>query len=287
MIKMFVSDLDGTLLNMNHGTDDRIISCIKNVLQEGYEFLVATGRDIEGIKMNKELWELPIYIIAMNGALILDKGKNIIFQKPMDSSVVGMIYETFPNQSFDYVTAEKIMVKLSKEAYMKAFTESAEFKYLATARVSKEKLDSFTKRYVFGCTKEEILKSAILKINGREDDEERYKEIDAYIELLSDKVVNEPFEASYFDVTDKSVNKAKGVEKLLGIYNLSKSEVAVFGDGGNDIEMLKTFPNSFAMGNACDAAKQAASEVIKTNEEYGVMERIESIMLSQGSSCLR
>jgi len=281
MIKMFVSDLDGTLLNIRHATDDRIISCIKNVIQEGYEFSVATGRNIEGIRRNKELWELPIYIVSMNGALVLDKERNVIFQKPIDSSVVDMIYETFPNQFFEYITAEKIMVNFSKEAQIKAFTERAEFKNMIANKFSIEELDSFMEQYVFDSTKEEILESTILKINCSEEDEEKYKEIDAYLESLGDRVVNAPFEASFFEVTDKSVNKAKGLEKLLGICNLSKSEVAVFGDGGNDIEMLKTFSNSFAMGNATDAAKQAASVVIKTNEEYGVMEVMESIILSQ------
>lgn len=39
-------------------------------------------------------------------------------------------------------------------------------------------------------------------------------------------------------------------------------EVAVYGDGGNDLVMLDRFEHSFATSNASDAAKQAAGTVI-------------------------
>jgi len=45
------------------------------------------------------------------------------------------------------------------------------------------------------------------------------------------------------------------------MFNLDKSEVAVFGDDYNDIEMLDGFDNSIVMGNACDEVKSHARYV--------------------------
>ena len=50
MIRHFVSDLDGTLLNRNFEWDEVIEDGISRVLERGYDFAVATGRTEEGVK---------------------------------------------------------------------------------------------------------------------------------------------------------------------------------------------------------------------------------------------
>ena len=47
-------------------------------------------------------------------------------------------------------------------------------------------------------------------------------------------------------------------------------DIVVFGDGINDISMIKQAPCSIAMGNAIDEVKQAATFVTKSNQEDGI-----------------
>ena len=47
MIRLFVSDLDGTLLNENHQLDDRILQSIDFVLDNQCDFAIETGRDMQ------------------------------------------------------------------------------------------------------------------------------------------------------------------------------------------------------------------------------------------------
>ena len=55
-------------------------------------------------------------------------------------------------------------------------------------------------------------------------------------------------------------------------------EVAVFGDGQNDVPMLQLFPYSFAPKNASQSAKDAARYVLSTtNEEGAVFEGLEQL----------
>ena len=72
MIRMFISDLDGTLLNKYHIADKTINQAIEEADRRGYRFAVATGRHMR----NHQRFGLGFlkhtqYIIAMNGALVI------------------------------------------------------------------------------------------------------------------------------------------------------------------------------------------------------------------------
>jgi hydroxymethylpyrimidine pyrophosphatase-like HAD family hydrolase len=53
------------------------------------------------------------------------------------------------------------------------------------------------------------------------------------------------------DIVDKSTSKMLAIKRILEIYKLKNDEAAVFGDDFNDIEMLREFVHSIAMGNVC------------------------------------
>ena len=80
-----------------------------------------------------------------------------------------------------------------------------------------------------------------------------------------DEVVNAPFDPSMFEVTRAGVNKGEAVAWLAGYLGIREDEVAVYGDGGNDIQMLGRFAghgHAYATSNGSDAAKSAAGNVI-------------------------
>ena len=51
------------------------------------------------------------------------------------------------------------------------------------------------------------------------------------------------------------------VEKVLEHYHIDRSEAVAFGDGNNDLEMLKAVGHGIAMGNGSDELKEIAEEV--------------------------
>lgn len=60
------------------------------------------------------------------------------------------------------------------------------------------------------------------------------------------------------DLIILGVHKANGLRQLQKLWGIDDSEVVVFGDGGNDIEMLCQAGFSFAMENAGNAVVAAA-----------------------------
>jgi len=76
----------------------------------------------------------------------------------------------------------------------------------------------------------------------------------------------------------KGMSKFSAIEKLRVQLGLQKEEIAVFGDDVNDVEMLQSYPNSVAMGNAAPQARQAAAYITKANDEDGIAYALENCL---------
>lgn len=83
MIKLFATDLDGTLLlSKQPGCDEKIYNTLKQMIDKNYLMCFATGRNLREIEMEEYLWRLPAYVVSMNGAIILDQKHNLLKSYP-------------------------------------------------------------------------------------------------------------------------------------------------------------------------------------------------------------
>ena len=64
--------------------------------------------------------------------------------------------------------------------------------------------------------------------------------------------------AGFLNITPPGYSKASGIDILCDALGIGLEQVVVFGDSGNDLEMLEHVPNSVAVANATDEAKAAA-----------------------------
>jgi Cof subfamily protein (haloacid dehalogenase superfamily) len=74
-----------------------------------------------------------------------------------------------------------------------------------------------------------------------------------------------------FEIYAKGVSKYSGIKILAKNLHIKMEDVVVFGDGYNDIQMLKNIKSSVAVGNGVDAAKDAASYVCPPINEGGIL----------------
>jgi len=75
----------------------------------------------------------------------------------------------------------------------------------------------------------------------------------------------------FTDITVKGADKGSALLKLAAHIGLEPSECIAFGDGGNDISMIRAAGVGVAMGNAGDDVKQAANFVTTHIDEDGIM----------------
>ena len=77
------------------------------------------------------------------------------------------------------------------------------------------------------------------------------------------------------DIINNSGGKAKGICRLLVRYGLDISQVIVFGDSENDVDMLTQAGLGIAVGNGTPEAKEAADYVAGPIEEDGIYKALE------------
>jgi hydroxymethylpyrimidine pyrophosphatase-like HAD family hydrolase len=87
----------------------------------------------------------------------------------------------------------------------------------------------------------------------------------------------------YLDVTNPEANKGAAVVTLARLLGVPLSEVAVIGDGRNDVAMFARSDFSIAMGNASPEVQGKARFVTASNEEDGFAEAVERYILPGGA----
>lgn len=81
------------------------------------------------------------------------------------------------------------------------------------------------------------------------------------------------------EVMDGRVSKTEGIEAVCRHLGVSLSDAAAFGDGRNDIDMLRAVPESWAMANAPAEVRAAAKRVTALDNDHdGFAETVISLL---------
>lgn len=255
MIKLVVTDLDGTLLNEQRKVSKKSKEAIEILKASGINIAIATGRPYFGTIDIIEQSSL----IDDNGFSIFNTGASI--QKNSDGTILYELYLT--NDDIYYIQSKvrDYSVNVAAYAYDKIYCDEDVF-YNGIIHDSKIlNMPIYTnlmsdKRYgrinIMGSAKEldsiMLDKSAELKVDYKIVRNELFS-----IELLR-----------------KEAGKGNALRKLSEFLNLDLyNEVMVIGDGYNDIDMLSLVKNSVAMNNAPDEVKSVCNYSTLSNVEEG------------------
>jgi Cof subfamily protein (haloacid dehalogenase superfamily) len=260
VIKLFAADLDGTLLNAFHATDPVILGALRRVRSAGAHFSIATGRTLRD---NRAFgFEGNVAVVCANGALVLGEDGRLVRSSVIDAGFVGQLVRAFPAVPLEYITAEHTYHVGSEEEHAASYARNIPWWRKVALRGM-----SLTggAEHVYNVSVEEIAQLDVVKINAHIEGMAEAEAIHAFIAEHSDVVTNAPFGPGMIEVTAAGTNKGEAVAWLAGYLGVGQDEVAVYGDGGNDIEMLGRFAefgHAYATSNGNDAAKAAAGNVI-------------------------
>ena len=103
-IKLFLSDLDGTLLNPFNRLNPDDVAAIRELRNDGIAFTFATGRSDSMCRCYAEALELDEAIASYNGAVIREgvAGKRVHVAY-MDSDDVRRTLDFFLKQGIDFL----------------------------------------------------------------------------------------------------------------------------------------------------------------------------------------
>ncbi len=84
---------------------------------------------------------------------------------------------------------------------------------------------------------------------------------------------------AFTDVTAKGNTKQRGIDEIIRHFGIRQEDTIAFGDGGNDIPMLRHAGIGIAMGNARDEVKAAAKYVTTSVDEDGIANAIKKWLM--------
>jgi HAD-superfamily hydrolase, subfamily IIB len=253
MIKAIFFDIDGTLVSFKtHRIPDSTKKSIEKIRNKGIKVFIATGRHFSVIN-NLDNTEFDGYI-TLNGCYCLQGTDNVIFKKSIDRSDI--------HNFIDYLQQRKDFPCLFVEEHTLSVNYiDHEMKYLMNLlkqdMMPVNTLDYYRDQELFQLT-------AFFK-NSQEDE----------IMSLLPNCSAMRWYPTFADVIAKGVDKGIGIDQFCRYYGFSTEEVMAFGDGGNDIEMLRHAGIGIAMGNANDDVKQAADYVTDSVDNDGILKALQ------------
>ena len=267
MIKMFASDLDGTLLNALHEVDGTVRRAIHEVGAAGLHVVPATGRS--SLTSGKHGFEgIDVDAVLANGALIRSSAGEVLKTFTIDPAFIEELLGEFPQICFDCVTPEGLLCTGSREAHAAGFKNDGPIRRIVMRGMRARR--GADEERAFDQTITDVLIHDVCKINCRVASGDLGCELKAFLAEHTDSVVNAPFNPVMFEITDAVCNKGASVAWLARYYGIAEDEVAVYGDGGNDIAMLKRFRHSYSTQNGSDEAKAAATRIIGSCATHAV-----------------
>ena len=78
----------------------------------------------------------------------------------------------------------------------------------------------------------------------------------------------------FTDISPLGGTKLRGIDQFLSYYHIDINETMAFGDGGNDLEMIKHVAHGVAMGNGEEELKQVAEYVTSDVDEDGIVKAL-------------
>lgn len=264
---MFASDLDGTLLNPAHVSDPIIRHAVHSAARSGRKIAIATGRSphsVAQIGFNG----IPYFVVAGNGAFIgTSKGK-LLKDSPLDPAIVQKLLQAFPQVPISCLTYTNTLVHGTYEQAASIYVRPQGIFGPLILRQMKAAVASGD--YIFDLSDGQITAERICKMNFRVNDGGLRREVEAFITEHSRQLENASFDGDLFELTKAGTNKATAIAWLAQHLNIAEDEVAVYGDGGNDLAMLRYFEHSFAPSNGSAAARTTAHTVIGSSSLWSV-----------------
>lgn len=248
MLKAAFFDIDGTLLSHKTNTvPPSAVEALEALRKKGVLTFIATGRHISVMRQLRPLQGLRFDgIISLNGQYCRND-REVIYHCPIEPGDIAVLLDYLKENPHPCILVEEDQMYIN---FHNALVERVQ----AAIHSEMPALGDLDRGY------SHPIYQAILYMSN--EDLERLPDM-PNIKLTR-------WNLGGADLIPAAGGKAAGIEKVLEYYGIDKSQTIAFGDGENDVDMFSAVGISVAMGNACQAAKDAATHVTDDVDEDGI-----------------
>lgn len=250
MIKAVFFDIDGTLVSFQQKISEATRKSLDALRKNNVKLFIATGRSPALFGHIKSILDFPFDGYALfNGQYCIVDGQTI-HELWLSTSSLEAVYP--------YIKEHDIPCEMVEIDYRYAVSESRRLKRNLkkfSGKIPMPPVEDFHRIY------ENRVYQLSVFITQKE-------ECEFFAHMPGAKAAR--WSSMFTDVIPETGGKAVGLQKILDQFGFAREECMAFGDGGNDIEMLRFAGIGVAMGNAGDDVKQAADYVTTSVDEDGV-----------------
>lgn len=270
--RLIAFDLDGTILKNDKTLSERSLRALRAAHEAGALIVPATGRIYRGVPA--PLREAPFarYFIVINGAKVYDAKEDAVLSRaeiPNELALrlaehmdgLDVIYDCYKNdwgyvsramyeRAGDYISDRGIL-----ELFYRSRTPVEDLKaYLRTDGGSVQKMQMHFR-----------------------DMRAKKRQLELLPGLFPEIAVSSSV-PSNIELNIAAANKGAALAALCSALGISPGETLAFGDGTNDLSMIRAAGLGVAMGNADFAVKAAADTVCDDNEHDGPAKLLEKLL---------
>lgn len=257
--KALFFDIDGTLVSFNtHEIPASTIFALTQAKAKGHKVFVSTGRPPLIITNLGAIEHLIDGYVTINGALCF-VGKEVIVCKEIPKEAVKVVVQDAQDKNYGLiVVGEKDMAILDPRG---------EVDRIFRGEIAVKNLDKAQSLDV-------VLEQRILQLTPFFA--ESY-ELDMMKRLPN--CTSGRWHPAFTDMTVKGADKGEGILTLAAHFGFAPQDTIAFGDGGNDMPMIKAAGVGVAMGNALQSLKHEADYITTSVDNDGVLNALRHLKL--------
>lgn len=256
--QMIALDLDGTLTNHNKEVTPLTRKALLDAEENGAVLVLASGRPTYGILPVATCLEMEKrggYILSFNGGKIVDcaTGEEL-YSKHLPEDVLPILHDYARQHSYALLgyTGDEIVTEIPDDPYVKEEGRINKMQIRCVDNVL-EAIDAHPTKMLLAGEPDLMAKAEIELADMLEDKMDVYRSAPFFIELVP-----------------KGIDKAQSLQRLLSKLSLSPADLIAFGDGYNDLSMIRLAGKGVAMANAAPEVRAEADFVTLSNEEDGI-----------------
>ena len=261
--KLWISDIDGTLMNYDSSYTPRMYELIQKVNNSSTKLIIATGRMFMGAQYVAQKFNINNPIVCYQGAVVRTKDE-ILWQSLIDNDLGKEIIE--------YLRKRKIHTHIYTNDILYVEDDNKE--------IMRQYCEGRGTTYTYVKSFDEVEINGFAKILGVIQDEKTMQEIkEDLIKKYSDVLTIVQSSPIYLEINNKNASKGNALKFLKEYWNLSDDEVIASGDQDNDVDMIKNAGVGICVGKNSKELYNVSEYHCKNVDSDELVDLIERLVL--------
>ena len=264
-IKLWISDIDGTLLNYDGSTTPEMLDVINRVNKSETKLVLATGRMFMGANFQAKKFNLKTPVVCYQGAIVRDENE-ILWQ--------SLINKDLSLEVIDYLKKKHIHTHVYDNdiLYVEDDDKRIMKTYCGGRGTTYEVVNSFKELELNNVPKIlAVIENKALMEEIKQELREKYSGIFAIVQSAT----------TYLEITNINASKGNALNFLKNYWNLSDEEVLASGDQDNDVDMIKNAGISVCVGDNSIELKKTAKYYCKSVNSNELTELVKRLILCE------